>query len=397
LHANVETAPGVVKPAGKPGKASFALTASDDKLQLDQVVYDAQPAQARGTIEISPDQSNISAKFTQVKLSPGDDMKVDLTKSGDGLKFVVRGTTIDARPFLKQLTSAHESATTSGKETANSKEAANAKDIEVDLKSGVLSGFNKQVLSNVELHVVKHGEQVRQFNLSGRFGRDNIEGTLSNSGPSPQMKIISQDAGALLGFVDLYKHMEGGQLAVTMRLGEGAMAGTLDVKDFVLRDEPALARLVAESGRPNYPTAQTTPAKFDANAAHFRRLHVNFQRVGSRLDLRDGGMSGDGVGLTVDGSLDFTRDKVNLEGTYVPLFALNNLFAKVPLFGTLLAGGDHEGLFGANYSITGSLSQPLLNVNAISAIAPGIFRKAFPAGVGSETNPAWSSMPTTAH
>lgn len=402
LHANVETAPGVVKPAGKPGKASFSLTANDDKLQLDQVVYDAQPAQARGTIEISADQSNISARFTQVKLSPGDDMKVDLTKNVDGLKFVVRGTTVDARPFLKQLTSPHPDATaTPGKETANSKEAASAKEMEIDLKSAVLTGFNKQVLSNVELHVAKHGEQVRQFALVGRFGRDGVDGTMTNSGtPSPQMKITTQDAGALLGFIDLYKHMEGGQLSVTMRLGEGAMAGTLDIKDFVLRDEPALARLVAESSQQQaYPTAtaQPTAARFDANAAHFRRLHVNFQRVGSRLDLRDGGMNGDGVGLTVDGSLDITHDKVNLEGTYVPLFALNNLFAKVPFFGTLLAGGDHEGLFGANYSISGSLSQPVLNVNAFSAIAPGIFRKAFPAGVGSEANPAWSTMPAMVH
>ncbi|MGO9684421.1 MAG: DUF3971 domain-containing protein, partial [Beijerinckiaceae bacterium] len=127
-RANVEAAPGVVKPAGRPGKASFSLTMDEHATVLDQIVFEAPPIQARGSVEISSDQSNIAAKFSQVKFSPGDDMKVELTKTGEGLKFVVHGNTIDARPFLKHLTFAR--AEPSSTDAPPAKETAAAKDKE---------------------------------------------------------------------------------------------------------------------------------------------------------------------------------------------------------------------------------------------------------------------------
>jgi hypothetical protein len=389
LRASVETAPGVVKPAGKPGKASFSLTIDEHTTLLEQIVFDAPPVQARGSVEISNDQSTISAKFSQVKFSPGDDMKVELTKNGDTLKFLVRGNAIDARPFLKHLTFAHPEQP-GGTEPTPAKEAVNSKDVELDLKSMVLTGFNKQVLSNVDLHLAKHGERIRQFALSGRFGREMLSGSLSNAAtPSPQLNLAAADAGALLSFIDLYQHMEGGELTVSMRLGEDALAGVLDIKDFVLRDEPALRRLVSEGVQ-----RRQTPAaasQFDASAAPFAGLHVNFQRVGSRLDLSEGRMHGDSIGLTVDGWLDFARDRVNLDGTFVPVFAVNNLVSQIPIFGLLLGGGAHEGLFGVNFHISGQATKPTLNVNPLSAIAPGIFRKIFSATDGTDLNPSWSA------
>jgi hypothetical protein len=392
LRASVETAPGVIKPAGKPGKANFSLTVAEHAVLLDQIVFDAPPMQARGSVEISNDQSNVTAKFTQVKFSPGDDMKVDLTKTGDTLKFLVRGSTIDARPFLKHLTFAHPDQ--SPAEPTPLKEATAAKDIELDLKAALLTGFNKQIMSNADLHFAKHGEHLKQFTIAGHFGRETISGVLSNTGaPSPQLDMKASDAGSLLSFIDLYQHMEGGELAVSMRLGDDALAGVLDIKDFTLRDEPALRRLVAEGVQqtqaPAAPGGRASP-QIDANAVPFSRLHVNFQRVGSRLDLREGRMHGDNIGLTVDGWLDFARDRVNLDGTFVPVFAVNNLVSQIPIFGLLLGGSVHEGLFGVNYHISGSATKPILNINPLSAIAPGFLRKIFGAGDGSEFNPTWT-------
>jgi hypothetical protein len=43
-------------------------------------------------------------------------------------------------------------------------------------------------------------------------------------------------------------------------------------------------------------------------------------------------------------------------------------------------GGSNEGLFGVNYGITGAMSSPTLNVNPLSAVAPGFLRKIFGAG-----------------
>jgi hypothetical protein len=79
--------------------------------------------------------------------------------------------------------------------------------------------------------------------------------------------------------------------------------------------------------------------------------------------------------------MDFTSDKVSLNGTFVPAFTVNNFFSKIPVFG-LFMGGSNEGLFGVNYGITGSMNSPALNVNPLSAIAPGFLRKIFGTGDG---------------
>ncbi|MGH6853764.1 MAG: hypothetical protein ACREDJ_11350, partial [Methylocella sp.] len=50
---------------------------------------------------------------------------------------------------------------------------------------------------------------------------------------------------------------------------------------------------------------------------------------------------------------------------------------KLPVVGLILGGGSNEGLIGVNYRITGLASAPTLNINPLSAIAPGIFRQIF--------------------
>ena len=43
--------------------------------------------------------------------------------------------------------------------------------------------------------------------------------------------------------------------------------------------------------------------------------------------------------------------------------------------GILVAGGQNEGVFALNYRLSGALSAPVVTVNPLSAIAPGLMRK----------------------
>jgi hypothetical protein len=369
--------PGVLKPAGTPAKASFSITAVDDgAMQIDQIVIDAGSIQARGSVDLGPDQSLVSAKFSQVRLSPGDEMKIDISKPGETLKMMVRANTLDARPFFKSFALSSGSTAAASTPAASLKESGLFKNIDIDLKCGLLTGHNKKTLSNADLRFVKQNDVLRQFALSGHFGRELLVGSMSAG--SSQLTVSTQDAGSLLSFVDLYRHMDGGELGAELLLGGNeTLSGELSIKDFTLRDEPAMRRLVAAGVEQNALVDPTRVAKIDANAIPFQKLAVQFQRQGGRLELRDGTMYGNQFGLTVDGSLDFAHDRVALNGTFVPAYELNNLFSKIPVFGLILGGATNEGLFAINYHINGSASQPNLTVNVLSAIAPGILRKIF--------------------
>ncbi|WP_216088085.1 DUF4124 domain-containing protein, partial [Shigella flexneri] len=78
--------PGLTKPTGKPGRLSFTLVDAGQTYELRDFALDAAPASARGSLTISPEGGLERADFTNVKLSPGDDLRVSLDRTGNGYK-----------------------------------------------------------------------------------------------------------------------------------------------------------------------------------------------------------------------------------------------------------------------------------------------------------------------
>jgi hypothetical protein len=93
------------------------------------------------------------------------------------------------------------------------------------------------------------------------------------------------------------------------------------------------------------------------------------------------------IGATTEGYIDYTREDVRLRGTFVPFFGLNNMFGQIPIFGLFLGGGSNEGLVGLTYEVAGAPAAPVLRVNPISVVAPGLIRKffEFPTGTRSQS------------
>jgi len=97
------------------------------------------------------------------------------------------------------------------------------------------------------------------------------------------------------------------------------------------------------------------------------------------MTIRDGVVRGPTIGATIDGTVDFAANTMRLRGTFVPLYAINNVFGQIPIVGLFLGGGSKEGLLGINYEASGPPSSPRITVNPISAVAPGLLRKMLPA------------------
>ena len=85
----------------------------------------------------------------------------------------------------------------------------------------------------------------------------------------------------------------------------------------------------------------------------------------------------DSVGATFSGRYDLSTAAIDITGTYLPAYAFNNLFSRIPILGIALGGGSREGLFGVTFKISGPIAQPQVFFNPLSAVAPGIFRKIF--------------------
>jgi Protein of unknown function/AsmA-like C-terminal region len=361
--------PGLVKAAGRPAKATIGAELQSDGTMFDPLVYEGNGVTLRGSAKLDAEGNFVQAKFTQARFSPTDDMKIDVSQVGDFWRILVRGSSIDMRPFLPLL--------------LNPGPNRDHRDFEFDLKTSALIGHNGQVASGVDLRLLKRANMLQQLNLSGHFGRAPIVAALSRRDGLPTIAVTSQDAGAVVSFFDFYRRMQGGELAMTLRPTESRLDGAITIRDFVLRDEPAMRRLVADESvggqRFGNPDIQ-----LDASAVPFNKLSATFTRGAGRIELRDGVMWGPQIGATVEGAVDFAEDRVNLGGTFVPAYQVNNLFSKIPLVGMLLGGGKNEGLFGINYRISGAVSAPIVTFNPLSAMTPGFLRKIFGAIDGTD-------------
>ncbi len=367
--------PGLSKPAGKPAKASFTLIKRPDGMTLDHFVLEAGATLMQGVVELARDGAFRSAKFSQFRISAGDDVKLEATRGADALKLVVRAANFDARPMLRSLGSAGVERS-SGGAGSMTKGAVSFDDVDVDLKSPLVSGFGKQILTNVELKWERRNNRSRRLGLTGHFGREALAVALEpGEGGMSRLDLSCADAGALFAFLDLYSRMESGSITVQMLLAPSGRAdGELQVRDFYLKNEPAMRSLMEQGAQRRDDKGRL---RFDPESVKVQRLQAQFVWMGGKLHLREGVMSGPEMGLSFDGSIDFAHEAFDLGGSYVPFYGLNNLFSNIPLFGPIVTGGANEGLFALNYSVVGKINSPTINVSPLSMLTPGLFRKIF--------------------
>ncbi|PTM43065.1 hypothetical protein [Bosea sp. 124] len=368
--------PGLSKPAGRAAKLTFNYIADADGPDLDDLLFDSNPILIRGKVELNRQNGFESASLSQLRLSAGDNLKVDARRDGNLTRLVIRGAVADVRPFIRDLQSA------SGPAAPRGDKAAKSGDLDVDLEVPILTGFNNEAITNATLKLSKRGGELRAIAFQGRIGRAEVTAKqASRQGEAAGGLIVqSENGGALLRFVDLYRRAHGGDLVLNLGPGDSRQSGELLFRNFVVRDEPALRRVVGEqsvqalSGDRAGSTAP--PAPINVSEVAFIKLRAEFTRSASRLDVSDMVIWGQQVGFTLQGNVDYGRDRVDIGGTFVPGYAFNNAFAQVPVVGALLGGGSqYGGLFAVNFRIAGAASAPTMSINPLSAIAPGILRR----------------------
>ena len=348
--------PGLSKPAGKPGKATFFVKPTPQGASLSNIAIELGVPMLRGSAQMDPDGAIETATITQARISPGDEFRVDVVNGPTSLKASVRGASLDARPFVKSLLDGSSSV------------QAPTKDFDIDAKIASVVGANKQVITNMEFTASRRGGETRLGNLRGRIGG----GAVTATGSGAETRIATSDAGALLRFANVYSHLEGGDLNLFLRSRGDLSAGEAVLTDFVLRDEPAFRQLVsAEPPR----TTEGGAAPIDAARVRFEKMTASFERTPGKLGLQDAVIYNPNVGLTAQGMIDFQHNQVDLSGSFVPAYTVNTMLTKIPLVGVLLSGGENGGVFGINYRVHGSMSDPKVSVNPLSAIAPGIFHR----------------------
>jgi hypothetical protein len=364
--------PGWFKMPGKPSHAVFSVVPKPQSTRLEDIVIDGGGVSIKGSLEVDQNGDVMNASFPTYSPSEGDKTTLKAERGADGvLKVTMRGDVFDGRSFLKSAIS--------GKETDPKAKAKNI-DFDVDVKLGAVAGFSGEALRAVEAKLSRRNGTIRNFVLNGKLGRDTpLTGDLRGQAQGREVIYLeTNDAGAFFRFTDTYAKMVGGQLALAMdppTVEPSTREGLINIRDFSIKGETSLER-VAAGGQTGL-----------SNGISFSRLRAEFTRQNGQLTIREGVVKGPTIGATIEGSIDYPGNQVRMSGTFVPMYGLNNMFGQIPIVGLFLGGGSNEGLIGVTYEVVGSPGQPVLRVNPISAIFPGVTRKIMEFNTGKQNNP----------
>jgi hypothetical protein len=372
--------PGWAKAPGQPARATFTLVNKTSGTRFEDLVVDAASASVKGMVEVDSSGDVMAANFPVFSLSDRDKTTLKADRGADGtLRVTVRGDLYDGRGFIR---SAMAGGPSGGK-------LKHDKDVDLDVKLGTVVGYHGETLRGLDLRLSRRGGVITSLALNAKLGRDTpLTGDVRGRGNSgrPVIFIETNDAGAFFRFNDIYPKIVGGEMWVALdpqSPDQAPQEGILNIRDFAVRGEAALDRVAAGPQQPNGQSA----------GVEFSRMRVDFTRSVGRLTIKEGIVRGQAVGATVDGYIDYLRDDVRMRGTFVPLYGLNNMFGQIPIFGLFL-GGSNEGLLGVTYEVVGPPSAPVLRVNPISAVAPGLLRKFFEFPSGNGTMPQSYAEPS---
>jgi hypothetical protein len=375
--------PGWTKVAGRATKMTFNAVQKPQGTRFEDIVIEGNGTLIKGTLEVDDKNDLVNVSFPTFAPSEGDKASLKAERAPDGtLKVTMRGDVFDGRGFIKSVMSGRDQST---------KEKSKNFDIDIDAKLGALAGFYGEAVRSVDLKISRRAGTIKSFSLNGKLGRDtsligDMRGRGQGQGQGRDVLYLeTNDAGAFFRFNDVYAKMNGGKmwLAVDPPTSDSSpQEGLLNVRDFSIKGEAALDRAVANAPGVN------------PQGVGFSGMRAEFTRQSGQLRVKDGVLRGPTIGATVEGVIDYPVNQVKMSGTFVPLYGLNNMFGQIPIVGLFLGGGSNEGLIGITYEVVGTPGAPVLRVNPISAMAPGVFRKIFDFNTGKQNVPADFATPS---
>lgn len=362
---------GWTKAAGVAANARFVVSENGAGKVVDDFLLTSEGVEIAGGLRIGEDGKFQSATFDTFALRTTDKGKLAVEATAGGYRIRFDAEQFDGRGLL-----------------ANLKRGGGgdgfAKDLEFTAKIGRMKGFNNIDVTSLAANVTVSDGKVSRATVSGLSnGRASTRLTLQPSGKQRNLVVQMANAGEALGFLGLYNRMKGGKGNLQAQLGDDATAtGRIVINDLMISEDSELRKIIGSNpefmrhgmDRDQGRVALRRIAR--AGGTPFQKLNIEFTKTADTVRVQEGTLKGAVLGGTVDGTIDLDSQQLNLSGTFVPAYALNNLFGQIPLLGQLV-GGRTGGLLGVTFRVSGTLDNPALSVNPMSAIAPGIFRKIF--------------------
>jgi hypothetical protein len=360
----------LTKAAGEPSSARFLVRLEQGRVvALENLAFAAPGFVVEGALALGDGGRLAGVSLTRAEAFGQSLRGVEGTPLPDGgWRLALTGGTLDARPWLEGIEGA-----------AAEEQPATPLQVEAQALDRVI--LTNGSLENVTLSATRDAIGIARLALAGDLIAAGAPGGRVTLALEPDasgrraLLLQASDMGSLFRALDIVDTVIGGTLTIEARAETAErgsrMNGTVEGRAYRLIKAPTLAKILMSA------TLIGIGDALDSEG-------IPFERLTGEIAFHDGVLStpllrayGGSLGITAEGSLDFGRDVIDIEGTVVPAYAINDVIGDIPIIGWIITGGDGGGLLAVSYAVSGAVSDPQVSVNPLSALTPGFLRGLF--------------------
>ena len=354
-----------MKPKGEPATLTGRLSRGSD---LSYIIKNAQltgtGVEILGDVTLEPDYKLRQIDLSNMSVSSLIAGAVKLTpdRIAGRLDVQLDASFLDVSPWTEDLFAERQSNL----------------DVPLTLRGQVANLVLDQayLVSDAQLYFSHTGEVIETARLEALSDGELLKLELSTTeNKKRQLTVNVPDASkAVSAFMGL-DNTSGGQLEIVADLpaaGEdGAYIGSADMRDFKLKEAPALAQLLSLASLTGLADTLTS------GSMQFDRFKVPFTMLGDDIAIRDARLYGPALGMTGDGDIDLGLRVLDFDGTLVPSYTANSILGDIPVLGDIFVQEKDGGLFALTYTVSGPFEKTQIAINPLSALTPGFLRGIF--------------------
>lgn len=367
------------KPSGRPAGLEFdVIKGQVYKTELRNFRLIGDNIAIDGWVGLGPDNHPMEYHFPHFSINVVTNMDVQgIMRPGRVWDVKARGKTYDAKELFHSLISF-------GQMSDRQTQARDRPGLDLVAEIDNVLGASDTTIRGVKLKMQKRAEQLTMLDLRGTLesGKPLAARLRPDAGRSRLLTAETADAGQALKLIGFYSNMVGGSADLEINLdakGAAERTGVLAIQDFRVLGDPIVSEVLTspDEGRPAIEGGRKGNRRVVREQFDFERLRAPFSMGNGQLVLENAHVTGQMVGATMRGKVDYRTQRLQLGGTYVPLSGFNRSFAPIPILGPLLTGPRGEGVLGITFAIEGPMADPQVVVNPLSLVMPGIFREIF--------------------
>ena len=212
---------------------------------------------------------------------------------------------------------------------------------------------------------------------------------ISSQADRRRLQVDAKDAGAFLRGMGISRAMQSGHLVIDgvfdRQFGLSPLAGTAFIDNVEVRNSPVLGKLLQAITLYGLVDALSGPGM------KFSRAVVPFHYNGADLDIDQAQADNPSLGLTGKGRISLSSGQTSITGTIVPAYFFNSMLGQLPLVGKLFSPEKGGGIFAVRFGLDGSIDDPRVSINPVSALTPGFLREIF--GIFDRARPSGDGVP----